>query len=307
MSYSTRSTAMTFVLSLLCLVIFALAAGCTPAAEEQPEIAASEPKSEALQKAEEARARLSSTEGGKMVLRAIDAHGGLQAWYEAPTSSYAWEYSNVGANLRFKTFLVADNRTRRIYHKFLTLGTPEKAEPFEGRFAWDGEKAWIVPPDVEKINARFWSSTGYYFEQIPFVLADPGLIYEPLPPEDLDQVPHDLVKVSYQNGVGDASDTYVLYLNQDTGMVDAIRYTVTYNRRNQSAENLPETLFIYRDYVEVDGLKVATHFQGYQYLDGKKGEFKNEAWASDISFRRPFDETQLQIPPDARIEPAPGE
>ena len=48
-------------------------------------------------------------------------------------------------------------------------------------------------------------------------------------------------------------------------------------------------------------VEVATHFDGYWFEDGKKSEFKNEAWASDISFRRPFDESRLQMPPDARI------
>ncbi len=262
---------------------------------------------EAQSKAGEARARLSASEGGQLVLRAIEAHGGLEAWYSAPTSSYVWEYSNAGSNRRFKTFLVADNATRRIYHEIQTLGTPEKTEPFEGSFAWDGENAWISPPDVEGINPRFWAATGFYFEQMPFVLADPGISYEVLPDEELDGVPHDMVKCSFGPGVGDSpGDNYTLYVNKDTGMVGALRYTVTYNRRERP-DGPRETLFYYEDYVEVDGLKVATHFDGYWFEDGKKSEFKNEAWASDISFRRPFNEAQLQMPPDARIEPPPGQ
>ncbi len=74
---------------------------------------------------EAARERLAASEGGRIVLAAIEAHGGLEAWYGAPTSSYTWEYSNLGSNVRFESFLVADNSTRRVYHELRTFGTPE--------------------------------------------------------------------------------------------------------------------------------------------------------------------------------------
>ena len=48
------------------------------------------------EKAAEARTRLIESEGGQLVLAAIEAHGGLENWYAAPTSAYAWEYSNLG-------------------------------------------------------------------------------------------------------------------------------------------------------------------------------------------------------------------
>lgn len=260
-------------------------------------------RSEAQVKADEARARLTASEGGKLMLRAIEAHGGLEAWYGAATSSYTWEYSNTGMNLRFKTYLVADNSTRRIYHEFRSMGTPDDPQPFEGRFAWDGEKAWISPPSVKRVSPRFWAATGYYFEQIPFVLADPGVSYEALPDEELDGVAHLMVKASFGAGVGDApGDTYTLYVNQESGLVDAIRYTVTYGRTPEQAKNRPETLFYYKDYVTVDGLTVPTKFEGFGFADGKKGKFKNEAWADEISFRRPFDESQLAMPDDARVD-----
>jgi len=43
----------------------------------------------------------------------------------------------------------------------------------------------------------------------------------------------------------------------------------------------------------VDGLTVPTRFRGYAYNDGEVGDLRNEAWASDFSFREPLDEAQL--------------
>lgn len=258
--------------------------------------------------AADTRARMAAMEGGPQILAAIEAHGGLENWYLAPTSAYAWEYSNLGSNQRFEFYLVADNRTRRVYHDLRTFGSPESVEPVEARFAWDGQEAWMSPADRQDPNPRFWATTGYYFESIPFVMADPGVLFRVLPPEELDGVPHDRVMAYYEAGVGDSpGDTYTLFLDQETSRVNAVLYTVTYGRAyepNPSGPGLPTngTLFYYLDYVTVDGLTVPTRFRGYAYRDGVQGDLRNEAWASEISFREPFDETRLEMPEDARIE-----
>ena len=257
----------------------------------------------------EARSRLEASEGGRIVLSAIEAHGGLEAWYAAPTSSYAWEYSNLGSNMRFQSFLVADNATRRVYHELRTYGTPEAVAEVSGRFAWDGEEAWISPAALENPNPRFWATTGYYFQSIPFVMADPGIRFLVRSDESLGGVPHERVMAYFDAGVGDSpGDTYTLYIHPETRRVGAVLYTVTYGEAYEPGPGAPEpttsgNLLHYLDYVTVDGLTVPTRFRGYTYRDGVQGDLRNEAWASEISFRRPFDESRLEMPPDARIEP----
>ncbi|MDA0204890.1 MAG: hypothetical protein O3A53_20620 [Acidobacteria bacterium] len=266
--------------------------------------------SDAQRKAQEGTQRLSASEGGKIVLRAIEAHGGLEAWYSAPTSSFTWEYSNAGMNGRFKTRAVVDNNTRQAYHQILAIGTPDEPKPYEGSFAWDGEKAWIYPADTPIIAPRFWALTGYYFQQIPFVLADPGLSYEVLPDAELDGKPYDMVRASFGSGIGDSpGDTYTLYVDKETDMVAGIRYTVTYGRQPRAAGDEPpgETLMLYQDYTTVDGLTVPKHFYGSNFANGEVVNFKNEAWADEISYTQPFDATQLEMPEGAKIQPPPGQ
>jgi hypothetical protein len=258
--------------------------------------------------ASEARERLSASEGGQLVLASIEAHGGLEAWYAAPTSAYVWEYSNVPSNMRFESYLVADNRTRRVYHDLRAFGTPDEVHQVDASFAWDGEEAWISPGERRQPNPRFWSLTGYYFQSIPFVMADPGVRFRILPPEELNGVPHQRVMAYYEADVGDSpGDLYVLYLEPDTERVAAIVYTVTYGRAYQPAAEGPAaptsgTLFYYEDYVTVDGLTVPTRFRGYAWQNGDQGAFRNEAWVSEISFREPFDESRLEMPEDGRVE-----
>lgn len=297
------------VLLPLLLVLGIATAGCGRI--DEPAAGAADPAHaagpEVAARVDAARARLSASEGGRRVGRAIDAHGGLEAWYSAPTSSYTWEYANVGADLHFASFLVADNRTRRVYHDLLTVGPYGRPQPVEARFAWDGSEAWIAPDSIEKVNPRFWATSGYYFEQIPFVLADPGIRYEALPDDTLDGVPHTMVRVTFEPGVGDSpGDSYTLYLDEETGRVAAIRYTVTFGREPDAGAPPRETLFYYDDYVTVDGLTVPTRFRGYSFSEDGRGAFKNEAWADSISFRRPFDASRLEAPPNARAVSVPG-
>ena len=264
--------------------------------------------SDAQAKADEARARLMASEGGQMVLDVIETHGGLEAWYAAPTSAYTWEYSNFGSDMRFKTSLVADNSTRRIYHDITALGTPDDVQPFDGRMAFDGQDAWISPAGVEQINPRFWAATGFYFESIPFILADPGVNFKVFPPEEHDGVNYQRVTAYYDVNVGDTpGDTYTLFINPNTGMLDVVLYTATYGRPYAPGDEWPPmptrgNFFRYSDYVTVDGLTVPTRFRGYAYDNGAVGDMGNEAWASDFSYREPFDESQLTMPPEGRTK-----
>lgn len=267
------------------------------------------PSDEVQRRVEAAEERLTQNEGGQRILRATEAHGGLEAWYRAPTSSYTWEYANKDANVRFKSFLVVDNRTRRAYHDLLTTGTYDNARSVDARFAWDGEQAWIAPDSTERPNPRFWALSGFYFQQIPFVLADPGTNYEALPDDSIDGTPHDMVRVTFGENVGDSpDDRYTLYLDKDTGRVDAIRYSATYGRDVGPDADLSETFFDYEGYVTVDGLTVPTRFKGYSYSEdeGPGDALRNEARVDSISYRRPFDASKLEPPENARTVPLPG-
>lgn len=297
-----RSSAV--AISLFCILFVA---GCLQ--ESAPEINGQEREESIIQeRAEEARSRLEATPGGRRILDAVEAHGGLEAWYRAPTSSYTWEYANVPADLQFKSFLVADNATRRVYHDLLSVGSYGNPRPVDARFAWDGADAWIYPETIEAVNPRFWALSGYYFEQIPFVLADPGLNYELLPDDSLNGRLQHLVHVSFEPDVGDSpGDTYVVYLDNETNLVSAVRYTVTYGRPASTGDPQRQTLFEYDDYVTVDGLTVPTRFRGYSFANGSKGAFRNEAWADSISFRRPFVASRLTATEGARFVPLPGE
>lgn len=253
----------------------------------------------------EAHERLGATEGGQLLMQVLDAHGGLDAWHAAATSSYIWEMSSPGFLLRSR--ITADNRTRHIYHDILAMGTGSDPVDVSGRMAWNGTDAWISP-DSLSLNPRFWAETGYYFQSIPFVLADPGINYELLPDEDLDGVSHPMLKCTFGDGVGDApGDHYSLYVHPETNTISGIRYRSTFGRGRPSPdEPVRENLIMYTDYVTVDGLVVPSRFTWHSFSDGVKGEPSGtQALATEISFSAPFDSTQLIMPEGGRVQPMP--
>ena len=298
---------LSFAISLLSIL------ACQQASEET--VSEADSPSPAARLADEARARLQASPGGELVLKTINAHGGLEAWYQAPTSSYCWEYSNNGAQLRFKSCMTAENSSRRVYHELKTLGSPDNAPAVEGSFAWDGEEAWIYPAEIEKVNPRFWALTGYYFQQIPFVLADPGVNYEQRPDTEIDGVQYATAACTFDSGIGDApGDAYILYIDKETSLLRGITYTVTYysagrgggaRKAAKKKRARRDNLFLYEDYTTVDGLTTPQRFRGFNLDTGSSGDMRNEAWVTEISFSKPFDESKLKMPEGGRIQPMP--
>ena len=248
----------------------------------------------------ETEERLLSTEGGKVMWGAISAHGGLDAWYNAETSSYIWGFTGG-----VETKLTAHNRTRQVYHDILSIG--DEAIPHDAQMAWDGVDAWVYP-DSLPMKPRFMATTGYYFQSIPFILADPGIRYEVLEPALLDSIEHHIVRATFDDGVGDApGDHYTLYIHHETYVVNAVRYRSTFGQGRPSIdENMTEILLYYMDYVTVDGLTVPTRFEAYGFSGGMKGDRYYEAASSAHSYTQPFDKSRLMMPNGARIDPMPS-
>ena len=224
------------------------------------------PPSWVTRRAAEARGRMTGSEAGALVWRAIEAHGGLEKWLGAGTLRFTFDYQPVGApERRMHTRQKVDLWRARAVHEELDGDASGRA-----RFGWDGEQSWIVP-DAEAFPSppRFWSLTPYYFVGMPFVGADPGTRYERLPDGDLDGQTHQRVKITYEPGTGDSPDDYyVLYLHPETHGLAALRYVVAYPGFFPEGGHTPEKIMRYTDLREVDGLQLAQTLDTYTW-DGE--------------------------------------
>lgn len=276
------------------------APAATPALEPQPEPETSAETSPAARdvsaRVQAAKARLGATEAGQRIWRAIEAHGGLEKWLGSGPLHFRFTYRPLGRDAT-DTYQIVDPWSSLARHKLAADPSLE--------FGWDGEKAWVNPPDSElATNARFWSLTPYYFVGMPFVLGDPGVRLESLPDAEFEGKGYDLVKASFEAGVGDAPDDYyILYLDKESSRVRALRYVVSYKGFRPEGGHGPEKLMAYDGTHEVGGLLFAASHRTFKYDEatGEIGEKVTDVEVSEMGFRPGVDSTYFQPPAGARL------
>lgn len=242
-------------------------------------------------------ARLRGSEAGQVVLRGIEAHGGLKAWFGGAALQFRYTYAPTDRPKRDSTQTV-DLIRARVYHNVHA--------PVIGRLAFDGHEAWSTF-DPKLIAARFWSLTPYYFVGMPFVFADPGVNLEVV---DEDPAAAGLpastaVRVTFGDGVGDAPDDYyIAYFAKDGGRLLAVRYVVSYPAffKGSGRSHTPEKLLVFEAPKSLGPLKVSRRHVFYGFGDGARGERVATADVTEAAYGVPFDESRLVRPAEAVVD-----
>ncbi len=162
---------------------------------------------------------------------------------------------------------------------------------FNGDQSWElvGNKR-TTDPQARK-RADFLRKTNFYWFCMTFKLLDPGLMYSYEGTQQVGDINYELVKVQFKDGVGDASDTYVLYINPKTWRVDQFLFTVMdFGKADPSLMKV--------QYERVSGILLPT-LRSYAPADWK-GNPKG-AWTDEISlsihFNNDFPASMFDPPP----------
>jgi len=94
-----------------------------------------------------------------------------------------------------------------------------------GATAWatlDGKRLEGKPVEF----ADFLRETNYYWFAMFTKLLDPGLTYKYEGRREAEGVSYHLVRVGFEEGVGDAQDDYLLYVNPETYLADYFLFTI---------------------------------------------------------------------------------
>lgn len=218
--------------------------------------------------------------------QAIAAHGGLERWRAMNTLQYTIERNDKPE----QHYIDLKTRKVRLTHEDYTLG-------------FDGKEVWISPnlAAFGKGSPRFYHNLFFYFYACPFVLMDPGINYEVLPPTTIEGQTYDVVKISFQAGVGDAPDDYyIAHFNTTTKLMDWLFYTVTY----YSGEKNDKYKALKYDWHEINGLMLPSKLTGYKYENGKIGDFRYSQLFKNVSIsKEAADPSVFKMPKDAAIDP----
>ncbi len=201
------------------------------------------------------------------VKNGLQAHGGLALWRSFGSLSFDVVKKDK------REHQIIDLNTRKVY-----------IENEKFKVGFDGEMAWISP-DMEAMGGgspRFYQGVYFYFFALPHVLGDPGINFEILAPRSIDSIQYDVVKVSFNDGIGDApKDYYVAHFDQNTHRLEWLLYTVTYYS-GESTEKYNAVK--YDGWQNVNGLLVPTAFRSFKYVDGEVGEERSSTTFENVKF-----------------------
>lgn len=210
----------------------------------------------------------------------LEAHGGLARWQDQQRLDYDLY-----------------RQDQLVDHQLIAL-KPRKVLLTNDtyRIGYDGADYW-VSPDTSAFdgNVRFHHNLQFYFMALPFLFADPGINYEVMEPREFQGKTHDVLGITFEPGVGDASDDeYIAYFDPKTHRLALLLYTVTYFS-GEPGENYNARW--YQEWQEVNQLLLPKKVVGYRWSDAGLGEERGTTEYRNVVLD--------EIPPDESIFLAP--
>jgi len=166
----------------------------------------------------------------EIIQQAVDAVGGRDNFYAQRDVTYNIHYRTPpGENaIEFKgteTYIFNGELSHGNYEKQSITGANE--EGYDGNEFWVKMKGEVSQNEQAQGVARFLRKTNYYWFAMFFKLQDDGVIYEKLADQKVSGKDYYRIKMTFEGNVGDAQDTYVLYINKSTKLIDQFLFTIT--------------------------------------------------------------------------------
>ena len=138
---------------------------------------------------------------------------------------------------------------------------------------------------------------------MPFVFADKGVNLTNEEDIEYEGSTHYVVRVTFGNNIGDAPDDYyVLYINQATSRLAAIRYIVSYPGYFKDGGHSQEKLMTYEGEQTTGGIIFPeTHRTFMWESDGTVGDYVTDITLSDVEFRPETKQSYFDPPRGAYI------
>ncbi|MCB1045425.1 MAG: hypothetical protein KDC35_20955 [Acidobacteria bacterium] len=214
------------------------------------------------------------------VVQMIEACGGRDSFYAMRDVSFTYTYLNTATGARD----VSEERYifdgERSYAEFshtenvLPDLNGKLVQGFDGQQAWATVNGQLVDDPKMMGMTMFLRKTNYYWFTMMFKLADPGLIYTDKGVRQVEGIAYDMVEIGFEQGVGNVQDTYLLYINPYTHLVDQFLFTV----RDFGVET---PLLMKVNYVSIDGLMIPTVRRFVQ--SDWDGTIQGDSWNLEIT------------------------
>ncbi|MDC7993932.1 DUF6503 family protein [Altibacter sp. HG106] len=215
----------------------------------------------------------------------LEAHGGRANWNAMQNLCFEFR-GRSGVEIHTVSL---PNRLTKIEHEHWSMG-------------YDGNSVWLLEnkEDAYPGNAHFYYNLMFYFYAMPYVLADPGIVYETLPQETLAGTTYDVTKISYKAGTGvSPEDEYKLYTHPEDHTMQWLGYTVTYRSGEQSSD---WHYIKYDRWKAVNGLLLPEKLTWYEVENNQPTSERNDLVFKNISITQtPLEASVFKKPEGAEI------
>ena len=164
----------------------------------------------------------------------------------------------------------------------------EIVQGYDGKESWMTLNGELVTDDTANKYADFTRKTNFYWFAMMQKLLDPGIIYIYKGKEKVEGIEYDLVQISYEPGIGDVSDTYTLYINPETNLVDRFYFTVM-------DFGITDPILMEVEYKQFDGVKLPVKRE-FSAEVPQVGTMNIEELMTDLNFNNGFDKTMYASP-----------
>ena len=219
------------------------------------------------------------------ITKIFDAHGGIDKWNTMNTLSFTMQKPNG-----------AEVTTTNLKSRAEVIDTPTYTSGFDGKTLWVSEK----DGNAYKGNAKFYKGLMFYFYAMPFIVGDPGIIYETAAPLVFEGKTYPGILISYDAGVGVSSnDQYIVYYDLETGQMQWLAYTVTFGKDQKSTKF---SYIRYNNWQEINGLTVPKSIDWYTVENNKPVEKRNTVMFTDVLLTSKIPSSDLfKMPEDAKV------
>jgi len=145
---------------------------------------------------------------------------------------------------------------------------------------YNGKDFWVKIDGQEITDSSaiesvtFTRKTNFYWFSMMQKLLDPNINYEYLGQDTIKGKLYDIVKITFNTAGDAASDTYQLYINPETHLVDQFLFTVV-------SKNVTDPVLMRVKYENVEGILLPT-YRKYTRSDWEANVLK-DAWVEEIT------------------------
>ena len=191
------------------------------------------------------------------IAQAIEAIGGTQSFYNKKTVTYDYEYRapegpNAITLVGNETYMFDKERSYATYTTHTLTGANGKVvEGYNGTDAWVTFNGKVSNDEQANGVARFLRKTNYYWFAMFYKLLDPGVNHEFLSDQTVNGQDYKRIKITFGDNIGDGQDTYVIYVNKETELIEQFLFTIV-------GFGVIDPFLMTFDYETIDGVKIPT-------------------------------------------------